>query len=682
MGMCGGAQSAGEQLLVWGQKRCQLGIGAETGAICGNGDAKVALTDGEKAREAGESGVLRDNGGEVGDQTQQRLHAGSSHGRRAAALRRSTHAQLWPLPSARSANAFAPCPRGTSPARAQQRNARQCPTWISASAPRLPPSAGTRACAAAAPRPIASGDAPSRAHLALDIRACARRTRRARRALSALALQRSRQRACRDARQRHAGTRHSPPRSSHALLSLRSPSPSRRSPPPLFLTRAAPPTRRAPPPPTRRVPPCVPSHTVALALSVVRSQSCIARAPRPAMVTTARGSGDAHQHDQQQDHHHHQRHRAHRHHHHRRRHRHRNHPRRHHHHHHHHHRRHSDLSEVANVDLTGVQPSNVGGIEIFADAVCTSSGKDVACGYGVVCDEPHARIAEPMSSSMRGDKHYLHALLAAMQFAQGVRAREITIYLPHSPTAHYYNNWLHRWVNRDFRRKGRHSPRLPGFELWRHIELVRRHLMDRGANLIVDHIRRRASDKMREAHALAQFGTQMHVVCPLCQRTHARQFGTHHCQPLCNYDQCKNRRFPNLEVYQDHLRMWHQRDCPSPECEDDLGIYSDKELRRHLKQVHGMKYGCDFCGRLFDCPIRFREHPKKCVHGEKCRDCGRRFTSRREANIHRERAAHGDFDGSEYDSDESSSSSSSSTSTTSLSSDYEEDLTYLTSKYG
>ncbi|CAN8075624.1 unnamed protein product [Agarophyton chilense] len=328
-----------------------------------------------------------------------------------------------------------------------------------------------------------------------------------------------------------------------------------------------------------------------------------------------------------------------------------------------------------------MQPSNVGSIEIFADGTCASIGKGSACGYGLVCDEPHARIAEPVPDSHQSkDRSYLYALFAALQFAGGVRSRDVTIYLADQETVHFFNNLLHKWMARDFRRyKGN---RLPHPQMWKTIYLTSAHFSDRGVDLNVEFMKRK-SEKMREAQSLAMRGTRMHVVCPLCKRMHGRQFSSHDCEPLCNYDRCNNKRFKSAAEYQDHLDMWHLRDCPSPECEEGLGIYSDKELRHHLHEVHGKVCGCDFCGRLFGCHVKLQKHVMKCPQGERCRDCGLRFKTRREANIHREKVTHGGFDDGdeEYESEGTTSSSSSSSTTTSSFSSDDDILTFATSRY-
>lgn len=313
---------------------------------------------------------------------------------------------------------------------------------------------------------------------------------------------------------------------------------------------------------------------------------------------------------------------------------------------------------------------------IYADAVCSQKGN--VCGYGIYCEEPHTRIGEPLPGIVqRREKAQLRAMHAAMEFAHGIRAREITLYLPSKPLVHYFNHMLHRWVAKDFRYR---KTRVPHHALWRQIHQLAVEMSDRGVAMELIYASRREDEKMREAFNLALLGTRMHVVCALCQTPHGRQFRSHDCHPICNFDHCRKKKFSDVMSYRQHLDLWHRRDCPSLDCEEDMGMYSDRELRRHLREVHGAAAGCEFCGRLFSCPNRCRRHIMKCPEAERCRDCGLRFFTRREANIHREM----DQKGEEYEDDEygsETSSSTSSDSSTSTSSFSDEMLTLATARY-
>lgn len=313
-------------------------------------------------------------------------------------------------------------------------------------------------------------------------------------------------------------------------------------------------------------------------------------------------------------------------------------------------------------------------VVLYADAICKKTdGGDIRCGYGILCESPRLRIAEPLPGSPQSSSRaQLTALSSALELAHGVRARHVTICLNSSTLVHYKNYMLPKWVSQGFRYN---RTKIQHAALWTKIFELNNALSNRGVAVYVVYTKRRSSAKMVAAQTLANMGSESHEQCELCGNLHGREFRTHDCKPVCQYDNCDGRSFDNIDEYNAHVDCWHRRECPSMQCRDSgVEMFSDKELRHHLKKVHRKEAACDFCERMFSCVADAKKHIRRCPMADPCRDCGRQFSSRRLANIHREKEEGRDVDEfSDYGSDEDSLSNSSYSE--------EDDLQTFSSKY-
>lgn len=277
-------------------------------------------------------------------------------------------------------------------------------------------------------------------------------------------------------------------------------------------------------------------------------------------------------------------------------------------------------------------------LHVFADAVCRSRDDGEFGGYGIFAPLYNIRIAEPLPGTVQTvEKAELRALHAALELVHGLRARTAHIHVRSTYVVEAYMERLSKWQQDEWRTAN--GKPLRNRALWRDVWLLKSVFQDRGVHIDLHMCPRKNDDPMRIAYKLAKYGAILHETCPLCAKTHGRQFVNHGCEPMCNFDNCDGRVLRDVQAYMKHVYRRHRRLCKARGCESFVA-FTHEQMESHMRDKHTDKHGnkqfwCEFCGKSFSSRRRAGNHMQwRCKKAPYCRDCGRRFRTRAELEKH------------------------------------------------
>lgn len=223
-------------------------------------------------------------------------------------------------------------------------------------------------------------------------------------------------------------------------------------------------------------------------------------------------------------------------------------------------------------------------LHVYCDSVARHVDGDELAGYGVYVPFYHVKIAEPLPGrSQNARRAQLSSLHAALEFVHGVRARAAIIHLRAATSIfHTFQTMvLSITTAAPDVSTSDENPRL-----WKAIRTLVHVLDDRGVRLYVQPAVPRSSSHMRTAHSLARHAVKLHVTCPLCLRSHGRQWHSHPCKPVCFRASCEGLVFPHPHAYWRHVHTYHALTCPINNC--SFYCIESAELDAHCRDQHQM----------------------------------------------------------------------------------------------
>lgn len=275
-------------------------------------------------------------------------------------------------------------------------------------------------------------------------------------------------------------------------------------------------------------------------------------------------------------------------------------------------------------------------LDLYVESVCRTRNERMYGGYGLTAPLHHLRISEPLpGQTQTADKAELASLHAALEYISGSRVRTATVHIRPSTTVREFESQPSDLLSADLERPpARHK------RLWQSVRTLRHILTDRGVSVTVTTLRRKSTMQMLLAYKLAKHGTSLHVVCPLCEQTHGRQWLTHVCRPLCRRGACNNVRFASTDDYSQHVFDNHAHGCRRHDC--TFVTIDAADLRSHVRERHaGFAHECHICARPFRCSIALKRHLRTCVPPHVCAHCDAAFASVADLRAHAPTCARG-----------------------------------------
>lgn len=276
-------------------------------------------------------------------------------------------------------------------------------------------------------------------------------------------------------------------------------------------------------------------------------------------------------------------------------------------------------------------------LHVYSESTIRRRDTLLYAGYGVYAPLYGIRIAEPLSGLTQTlQRAELASFHSALELIHGLRARAAIVHI-RAPS-----------LVRDFRQACAETTISPesNRRLWNAIRTLTEVLTDRGVRLYVQNASRHSTSYLQLAHNLARHGSKLHVTCPLCLRSHGRQWQSHHCRPVCLRGTCDGRTFPDHHTYWKHVRNVHALMCPIPQC--PFYCIESAELAAHCRQAHGThsseyhlpenEYERADYSRQTNHPHHFRDRAKNGSSTKLkrvwCTFCGKKFGSRQHLNSH------------------------------------------------